>query len=296
MDVISHFKSIYYFSLINAINIVIFELLTLILKLFGIHRKEYNGKSGGSLLHNLSNGFSTSKNEKNASGIVIGKYYVGYINFTENHFHKHISLCLYCTVKTWERLSKDHTRDNMLNIFKHGSTFEVPKTNRKPWKSQKKIIDEIIANYKKNKHTCFYIYGAPGSGKTQIGQLLAEYYNSTLTNSIRIFKKEGMDNETFSISNLLYYVGPEEDNPLIIVVNEIDTILLNKIKSPNGKIEWNEFLDEYNSGFYNNTIIILTSNKSKSDIDTIDPSLLRAGRIDKVFKMTKKDAEEIPFT
>lgn len=292
MDIIGHFQSVYYFSLINVINIIIFELLTLLLKLFGLHRKEYVGKNCTILLHNISKGFSTSKHDKYPSGIVIGKYYIGYVKFDDTDHGKIVNLCILCTTKTWENLLKDSTREKTVNVYKYGNRYEIPKTNKKPWKNQKQIMDKIIAHYESHKHACVYIYGPPGYGKSQIGQLLAEHYNSTITNSLRIFSDDRNTSDYF-ISSLMDNIGPEEKSPLIIVANEIDAMIKNKIKEPTGKKEWNETLDEYNMGFYNNSILIFTSNKSKAEIDRIDPSLLRSGRVDLVFEVTKNNVKLI---
>lgn len=292
MDIVGHFQTVYYFSLINAINIVIFELITLILKLFRIHRKEYVGSNYSTIMHNISKGFSTGRHDKYSCGIVMGKYYAGYVTFSNTDYGKIVNICILCTVKTWNDLSRDFKRETTINIYKYGSNFEVPKTNKKPWKTQKQIMDKIISYYEAHKHACVYIYGPPGYGKTQIGQLLAEQYNSTISSNLRIFSDD-KGSPGYYMPVLVNNIKPEEESPLIIVSNEIDVMIKNQIKKSGGKREWNEMLDEYNIGFYNNTILIFTSNEPKAEIDKIDSSLLRSGRIDLIFEVTKNNVKLI---
>ena len=50
------------------------------------------------------------------------------------------------------------------------------------------------------------------------------------------------------------------------------------------KPTWNSFLDKIDYGLYPNLILIMTSNSKKRDIDSLDTSYLREGRIN-IFKL-----------
>ena len=88
-----------------------------------------------------------------------------------------------------------------------------------------------------------------------------------------------------------------EDAPLVVVLEEVD-ILLDIIHTtsskPNkeipisvyNKTTWATFLDDM--FFYRKIILIMTSNKLKSEIDKMDISYLRKGRIHANYSMPNK--------
>jgi Cdc6-like AAA superfamily ATPase len=87
---------------------------------------------------------------------------------------------------------------------------------------------------------------------------------------------------------------PDEQSPLIIMLDEAD-IMIRKITEhliqPHknipimvyDKISFNRFMDDMM--FYHNVILIMTSNEPKENIDAIDNSFLRKGRIDESFTL-----------
>ena len=90
-----------------------------------------------------------------------------------------------------------------------------------------------------------------------------------------------------------------DDEPVIIVIEEVD-IMIQKIdkgldKNKEIPIEiynkttWNNFMDDL---IFYKIILIFTSNTSKQDIDKIDPSYLRQGRIDEYYYMDKPIHQE----
>ena len=88
-------------------------------------------------------------------------------------------------------------------------------------------------------------------------------------------------------------IKPSIKAPLVILLDEIDIMVTNMIKG-NIKISdasplpieimdkkgWNSFFDAFDIEIYKYVIIIMTSNKSISYFNDLDPSLLREGRID----------------
>jgi hypothetical protein len=89
---------------------------------------------------------------------------------------------------------------------------------------------------------------------------------------------------------------------LIVVLEEFD-IIISKIhfgtitqhKSlPSNiydKTSWNQFFDRFDRRYYPWVILVLTSNVKPEVIDSLDPSYIRNGRINKVFELknTKDD-------
>lgn len=111
-----------------------------------------------------------------------------------------------------------------------------------------------------------------------------------------------------------YFQYPKETVPNIICMDEFDAILDLIINTPYffkqyfneraysnyidfrtsvdiyNKISWNKLFDDFNLGFYPNTILFLTTNHSPEEISQKynDSSLLRKNRIDLVLEMNEK--------
>lgn len=287
----------YYLIFISAITTIINEIFSLLLRLFRLQRHEYCGLQTSTLINNLSQGFSTSIHNKQACGIVIGRWYIGYVSYTYATYQGsiHVNITILCSSKCWEKLLTDNSKLDTIVVYKHNYYINVKYRRLVPWSSQQYILDKIIEQYKKEKRLSVYIYGSPGQGKSQIAMFLAQYFNSTLSSELDIFEEhDPRFGKQYSIIALINSLTPTEDKPLILMINEIDKILTDKIKNTSqGKQQWNELLDEYDNGFYNNTILIFTSNVPKSEIDKIDPSLLRPGRIHLTFEMEKDNVIEI---
>jgi Cdc6-like AAA superfamily ATPase len=155
-----------------------------------------------------------------------------------------------------------------------------------PTDRQNQIICSIKELYKEKKSASIFISGVPGSGKSMIGFLLAVEINAKL---VRTFNPTDPGD---TMIRLIRDCEPDEDNPLIIMLDEAD-VLIRKITEHtilphknipimiHDKISFNRFMDDMI--FYNNVILILTSNEPKENIDAIDSSFLRKGRINQSF-------------
>ena len=146
-----------------------------------------------------------------------------------------------------------------------------------------RIKDEFHTRGKQNV-TCL-ISGSTGTGKTYFAYLLARELNASVCSTFD--PSSPGDN----IDNLYDIVTPTKGKPLIIVMDEVDILIerihknevvLHKQMSTlvHNKRTWNQFLDNFDYGIYPNVILLMNTNKKKSDIDYLDKSYLRNGRID----------------
>jgi len=155
------------------------------------------------------------------------------------------------------------------------------------------IVDEIISGYKRspNKVYVVYLYGPKGTGKTSTGLFIAKEMNAFYTDNFNPTRPG------FSLSQLYNHVNPTRDQPLIISMDEFNIMLENihnetirehkeiRIEILN-KSGWNKMLDNLRF-FYKNVIICLSSNKTPEEINSMDDSYIRAGRVNRIFEMRK---------
>lgn len=159
-----------------------------------------------------------------------------------------------------------------------------------PLGDQGPILEKIIELYKSQHRATIFIHGQSGTGKSSIGYLLAKQLKGFYCHTFN--PSEPGD----QLSNLIVDMSRDDDEPIIIVLEEIDTLLFSIheqeiIKHPEipisvyNKSTWSSFLDDMI--FYNKMIIILTSNTPKETIDNMDDSYLRKGRIHASYTMTQ---------
>jgi ATP-dependent 26S proteasome regulatory subunit len=156
---------------------------------------------------------------------------------------------------------------------------------------QKHIIDVIIEDYMKRRHTVAFIYGKPGTGKSMIGILIANRFSSSFCNTIYPWQPGD------TLGCLVTEVEPTAQKPLILVFDEIDLTLM-KIHEGipqhknvpivvSDKSGWNHMLDSIQRGMYPNIILIMTSNRGPEFINSLDTSYIRKGRVDIIEEMTE---------
>lgn len=158
-----------------------------------------------------------------------------------------------------------------------------------PRPKQKEVMETIQRHYEQRGSTVVFLNGAPNTGKSIIGLLLAAHYSSSYCNSFKPWQPGDELCEVYA------EVEPKPENPLILVLDEVD-IALNKIHngiaphksipiSVADKLGWNNFLDQIHWGMYPNMIVLLISNKPYEFIHNLDPSYLRQGRVDLRFSV-----------
>jgi hypothetical protein len=163
-----------------------------------------------------------------------------------------------------------------------------------PRPDQDTILKKIMEHQSKYNHTVVYLHGAPGTGKSIIGVLLANMYKSAYCNTLKLWQPGD------TLGSLYSDVEPTADSPLVLVFDEFDGPLTQihvgvephknlTIQTPD-KAGWNQLLDEIHIGMYPYLILVLTSNKSPEYICEMDPSYIRKGRVDLIFEVGKIDS------
>lgn len=167
--------------------------------------------------------------------------------------------------------------------------FKMDLSHISPIGDQGPILEQIIELYKEQQRATIFIHGQSGTGKSSIGYLLAKQLKGFYCHTFN--PSEPGD----QLSSLIVDMQ-RDDEPIIIILEEIDTLLFaihkNEIvKHPEipisvyNKSTWSSFLDDMI--FYKNIIVIMTSNTTKEGIDKLDDSYLRKGRIHASFTMTQ---------
>lgn len=159
-----------------------------------------------------------------------------------------------------------------------------------PIGQQISILDDIMEIYNKLNRASIFIHGVSCAGKSKLGYLLAKQLGGNYCHTFN--PNSPGDNIPLLLSDI-----DNSDGPLVIVMEEIENIIYSihePKKQENSEIltavynksSWCTFLDDM--FLYRGVILVLTSNKSKEEIDALDKSYLRDGRIHKSFCMLNK--------
>lgn len=196
-----------------------------------------------------------------------------------------ISKAPYSPVTIWNR--------NGSYCHMYYSEFKVDLSNIVPLGDQQMIMDDILDKYKANKRVTVFVQGVSGSGKSTLGLLIAKELKGGYCHDFN--PSEPGD----SFKGLLRdsRVDLDVPTPLVIVMEEIDTLIKNihegtvqrhknVTTSIHNKTSFNTFLDDMI--FHRNIILIMTSNKKREDIDALDTSYLREGRVNAYYDMSRQ--------
>jgi len=233
------------------------------------------------------------------SGLFISNKYYGYIEIKDG-----TTITLYTKEETYDSLMEQEEKEienevkivkpaNKIDIFirkgsyrsLYYSSMRLDLSHINPIGEQQSVIDSIKNIYTKNGHASVFINGVAGAGKSTIGYLLAKELNGSYCHTFNPTEPGDY------LSNLIADIRVD-DEPVIIVIEEVDIMIQNIHKGLDknneipieiyNKTTWNNFMDDL---IFYKIILIFTSNTSKKDLDKIDTSYLRKGRIDEYYYM-----------
>lgn len=173
------------------------------------------------------------------------------------------------------------------------SRLKVDLSMISPMGDQVFIVEDIMEKYKLKERLIVFIHGVTGAGKSSIGLLLAKELRGNYCNKFNPI--EPGDNFQ-SMMRDIDIEDSDEKPPLIVVMEEVDTMIetIHRGEVPmhkkvttmiRNKSTYNTFFDDMI--IHTKIIFILTSNKSKEEIDKLDPAYLRPGRMGAYYTMMK---------
>lgn len=321
----------YIVKLIEYSLYVLYEIIIHILKIFHVRHYKARGSLCNIIRCNIKKRGSYKMNEK-MYGFIYGKYFIGYIreiiqtyNYssdtyeqidllaTESCYKRLTNMELYSqqeTMKILDRFTTGKTANKFKYLeFKITDHWSYPRyrdviTKETTLTSQQKICTKkIIKCMNEHNNSCIcYIWGPPGTGKSTLGRILAKTLNGQL---VVTFNPWDSFQQKMSLSDVVTEANPTVENPLVILVNEIDTTIKQimdntvttetkdtQIKDANDKpckkykkVDWTNLLDMIDNGYFPNCILLMTSNISPNVFDEKDSAYLRSGRIHVKFHM-----------
>jgi hypothetical protein len=239
---------------------------------------------------------------KNPYGFFIGKRCAGFIHTSRgpnDNNRKELYILLHARDFTTTCLEKSIDEKASIKIwFRKGHYWCIEYEQRSIEfklvcnEKQQKIIDEIVKYYNEYERGTFFISGDPGEGKSTMLRLLGKHFKAA-----NLCKKMRLTEPGDTMDLLYNAVGPSKESPIIVLFDEIDytikavhnnDIVFHKhipIEIYNTNT-YNTFFDDVNDGLYPHLIVLLTSNKTKTEIDEMThPCYLRKGRVNGYFTL-----------
>ena len=298
----------------------LFFIFLLLLKPFGVimYKVNYDTESYGDILNIIEkesylSGSTLIRSKKTPTGFFFSKNAFGHIESPSAYNITEFKITIVTTLKYYEYLTKKDdiqflekpanpivTKScDTVKVYQRYGTYsdfsyvylKLSLKGLTPYPEQQPIVDGIASEFSTTNRLTVFIEGVPCSGKSSIGYLLAKRIGAVYCHSFN--PTDPGDTFSYLVSRLR---RDDDDNsiPMIVVLEEVDvilqkihtnTLLLNDRipTSVKDKSSWTSFLDDML--FYQNVILILTSNRSKKEIDEMDSAYLRKGRIHKCYRM-----------
>lgn len=307
-------------GLLSQVWEYLWQLLALPLRCLGFQSKEIVEPSFLASMKAHLGGSSLETTDGTPRGFVWGKWYIGYISTTEGGRGGTNVKLRVIAKKEWFKqvVSMSKTDD--------GEEVEQPTTILMPngrsgfdfgyneskcllstpspdlyTNEQRTLLDNITKVHltKKNKNVVVFLHGEPGTGKSSIAYALADKLGEACK-LVLGWDPIGLNHHFTSC-----FASKQDGKTLIFAVEEID-VILRKIHEDKARIQsdfftqpifnkssWNSFLDYIDRGVFRNCIFVLTSNTSLEDINAMDLSFLRKGRVDITAQLTEKVLEQV---
>ncbi len=285
---------------------IIWSMPTLLLTLLGITLNRLTGVKMTSFLSKHVS-YASIRTNDDPSGWICGKWFIGYIYETEGQQGANKKELYVLTTNKYFKLltlgmvelEHDGSEKKQITFLEREGLFWNLSYSSRPinppintiWNGQKRVVDEIIQNFTKAEYSTVLLVGKPGVGKSMIPlHLCGELLNTC--EKVTFVDTWNPTDPGDSFTAIYNKVNPTIKKPLVVVLEEIDGIVLamhkNEIKlnqnipmpiQIKSKSDWNQFFDRFDRKMYPGVILCLTSNKSLSWFDELDPSYTRVGRI-----------------
>ena len=120
----------------------------------------------------------------------------------------------------------------------------------------------------------YIFYGPPGTGKTSLSTAIASHFNLRLC-----VLNLGIVSDDKSLMSLFYNLPSRA----LVLIEDFDSFFNGREAKKEGKVTFSGVLNAINGAIHCSPgrILIISTN----EIDSIDPALMRPGRIDKAFKL-----------
>ena len=308
-----------YLILTSNLHFLLSEILFLLIRLCGINIFRTTATKQSTITKYILRNFYTRSVKELPFGLIIcyewQNPFIGYASCTNTtNYSRFPSLCLsldvICSNNTWniisasDKISDLDTQISISNACNMGDSRIIRMKKLTPWASQTLIIDAIMKSYARHKFATIVISGDTCTGKSAVAYILAQKLKTTITTN-------AMFNQLNALDDVFQSNEPSYDFPVIALVDEFDQ-MINLTDSPVEKSNkddfsrmlrgrsdniatkksWNEGLDKINMGLYPFMIWILTTNKSREEIEQGDKSLFRSGRVN-LFINTSLDSGNI---
>lgn len=326
MSPLDHFYGLISRAALQMVNPIwlVFSIFLFLLSFFAIERHRLSWDNA-KVYKNKAVLWSEKNPAGTPTGIILGKWFIGF----ESAGNKiegcglmtvytlrstHTKLCKTVVKRSGDGGKPKDPPDDFYYYAKRGSYKELDYTcissdiiKSEPRDFQKKIIQDLLRVYDRKRSCAILISGPPGCGKSTVCDQLIRAFAQDRKISCN-FTDEFRPTEASDLFQSLYQsVCPEEDNPLIVLVDEVDGILraissgcspssgvvaphpkfLIQVKNKN---EWNTFMDKIDKGRWKHLIFVMTTNLTLAQIDALDSSYTRPGRCDLRFELGTAEA------
>jgi hypothetical protein len=289
---------------------ITWSLAFLVIGIVGINIHKVSGHRMEQFRKNITH--ASIWNNDEPEGWIAGRWYIGY--FVKNYGNRgDITYELYvvCSkrfyniniakIQSNEESNDSPKQKKYINFYERDGNAvwnfsfisrQISPTELTARPNQQKIIDDIKKDFINRTYTVALLYSPPGKGKSMIPYFLAKQ----LLNDEPNIKKVSLVDSFYpfqpgnQFSSLYNKVSPSKESPLIIILEEVD-IGLSKVHDSTlithqdiptlitNKTDWNMFFDRFDRKLYPWVYFIMTTNKTASYFDELDPSYMRSGRV-----------------
>jgi len=203
----------------NIINSSLSTILLFLLKIFRIKFYRFDDIHAKNTISKLEHSAERIHNYK-SDGFIYGKGFIGYISKLSS---KHPNLQILAFESAIEPKINNSVSlikfayDKYDSIIEYEERINLEQLN--PRQNQIEIVNDIVNLYREKSNVVVYIHGEPGVGKSTIALLVAKMLNGKICFDLDPIRRG------HKILALHASIIPEIDNPLIIVLEEADTII-----------------------------------------------------------------------